>query len=352
MNNAEIGYFIENAKKALNRADVLHFTKYIGIAEDKAEGDRESLAEVLLTEVEGLFKLNLFEQVVQVTEEVEKQVNAPEILASLLSKRGAAYGRLGQFPKAVEILRNLQTDSRFWDCPARDTLTNADSSQQGQGEKGLLQNDPCTGAGDLCTLSQLTVRIECLINFAWVCVRWVEEDGAQRSLLGEAKECCERAVQFAREYDDTLYLQALLILAEIYQLSNAHVEALEVYLEANTRTQGESAEVLNDIAFVYASLGQIDLAQDFLERAEGIASKAKNFSEVAKSNYIRGKMAAEILEDYLKGKDYYLIAFDNYIASQNIGGALKMLKQIAALDQRITDESYTMLLNRLGSFNR
>lgn len=314
MNNAEIGYFIEKAKEALNRADVLHFTKYIGLAEYAAQAESASLPEILLTEVEGLYSLHQFEQIVQATEEVERLVADPELLACLLHKRGVAFAKLGNSSEAARILR------------------------------GLLQADWLIGQGNL-----LKVQMEILISLSRVYRQWVGTDHGLRSLLSDAKDCCVQALTLARELDEALYLQALLGLGDICQQMGEYSEALELYLEANTLTKGENVQILNEIAATYVSFGQAELAQDFLEHAEGLAGKEQDSLQIAKSNYIRGKIAADILEDYLKAKDYYLIAFDNYLAVDYIAQALQMLKRIAALDQRITDESYSMLLNRLDA---
>lgn len=307
MNNSEVSYFVEKAKESLEAKKLFQFIKYISIAEYLANNNHQQLKMVLAEEVNGFYLMNQYEKVLEVTEEALKVIDDRETRLELMYKKGVALGRLGVFKEAAEVF------------------------------KGLIRDDI------------LNIKIESYISLAWVDIH-LHETHSDTRYLSEAKECCFFALDLSREFDTRLYVRALRNLGWAYWAEGDYQNALQTFLNANELTNGKNANALNNVASVYISLGQADMAVKYIDRAEEIAEAEKKYCEAAECNFLRGRIAAEVMEDYLKAKDYYLIAYDYFVEASAINDAFKMLNRIAALDQKINDESYTILANRLGGF--
>lgn len=304
MNHSEVEYFLEQARASLVTKKLFVFIKYISIAEHVAANRPEELKKVFYEQVLGYYVMNQFEEVIENVDVALKIVQDEDVRLELLYKKGEALGRLGRFEEARQIFHTL-----------------------------VMKN-------------LLAIQISSYISLAWLDI--LESEVDTKPSLTQAKDYCLRAMGLAKSHDQELYAKALKNLGVTYWHQGDFQNALQVFTDVNELTNGQKAEILNHLAATYISLGQAEVASRNIDLAEEIAEKSKNYCAAAECNLLRGRVAAEIMEDYLKAKDYYLIAYDYYVEARELNEAFKMLNRIAVLDQRIIDESYTILANRLG----
>lgn len=308
MSTTEVALYREKAMYGKEQRDFFEFARNIALAEDKARGNAQMLKEIYLEEVNGLFHFYEYQKGIEVVEEALKMVeDGDEIERELLFKKGKGLVYLGKWSEAREIFEHTYN----------------------VGSKKL--------------------QLWSLISLMWV-LGYMFDKSRDKGLLEQARQYGLKALELCEDEDVAFKARASRNLGMIYWYMKDYEKALGMFFEANAIFEGQNPNVLNNVAATYVSVENVDLAQDFVNKAERLAEEQKNAFELAKSYFIRGKIEEELVNDYIHAKDYYLIAYDSFIDANAYQEAFKMMRRISDLDKKLDEESIAIFSRKMKMY--
>lgn len=304
MTGKDVSYFISKANEALKQKNLLVFSENIGIAKYIAPNE-ETMLDVLECQALGYFQFNLYSETIELINKILDSVKSEKKL-NLLRKKGISLVKLGEYAEGLSVFRQMTLD---------------------------YPNQPVWGYG----------------NLGWAYIYLYQEE-KEPAHLQKAEEYLQMAMEFCSENKD-LYKTYITNLGNVeWQKGNYH-QSLELFLEA-ADLDSENPTLLNNIAAVYVNLTKENYAlftkiEEYLEKAEGIANETRNNFELGQTYVIRARNAIELNEDFVGGKDFYLVAFDYFISSHAFPEAIQTLNRILEVDQKTNKESIEFLGGKL-----
>ncbi|MCK4261306.1 MAG: tetratricopeptide repeat protein, partial [Halanaerobiales bacterium] len=263
------------------------------------------LQTILLNTIEDLYNVHKYSELLEAIDEAIGLIKDKKTKLDLNHKKGASLVHLGNFSAAIQIFESFIEE----DC--------------------------------------IKTQIKGLGNLAWVYILLHQNDTSLEYLI-QAENYCQKALTLTESYNTNLYTKVLINLGNIYWHKRNYEKALNIFLKASSLLSDNPA-ILNNIAATYVSLRDSTLAKKYLKKAEEIAEKEKNYYEVAQSIFIHARITEEIVEDFIKAKDFYLVAFDNFIETNSFSDACKIMKRTLQLDQKINNEYISLLSTRFSS---
>lgn len=305
MNTSEIQIYLDKARDSREKKDLMSFAGHIAIAKYLAK-DTATLRTILEEEVKGLYSLYQYPKVLSLVDEAIELMDDAIVRLNLVRIKGLSLARTGEYQAAIEIFQQLAEEEdrkvQIW------------------------------GYGNLGLVYLLIAKFK-----------------LAREQLGLAEEYCLKGLELSKEFDQKLYTECLRNLGNVYWYNNQFSKALKTFLEVQKHNCGDDPKNLNNIAATYVSLRDINLAEKYVDMAEMLAERERDLFEIAQSNLIRGRIEEEVSEDFIKAKDFYLVAFDYYIEAHALQDALKTYSRIVRVDQKINEESVHVLVQKMGS---
>lgn len=304
MDDKEILKFMEKANEAIKQQNLFLFSENIGVAKYIAPNEEFRL-EVLENQALGLYQLGQYTRALEIIDQLLPLVSNDTKL-KLLHKRGICLVKMGDYSEALGVFHGLVKEY-------------PDQSVWGLGKLG------------------------------WTYIYLYQDEG-QIEYLQKAEEYCRIALDLSSGNKE-LYKRHVINLGNVEWLKRNYEKALNLFLEAADLDDGDNPNILNNIAAVYVNLAAenytlCDKVKDYLYKAEEIAERVKNEFELGQTYLIRARFAIEIEQDFIGGKDFYLVAFDRFVSAHSFPEALKTLNRILALDQKLNKESIELLGER------
>ncbi|AZR73726.1 hypothetical protein BBF96_10220 [Anoxybacter fermentans] len=304
--------YLEKAKQSLEEKDFKRFIENIVIAKHLTKSYTEYRPEVLYQYAIGLYKLGDYKGAYEEIEEAIV-VQEPEKKYNLIKIKGIILGKLGALEDAVQIFERL---SKLDEYPR--------------------------------------IKIGAINNLAWVYVYLFKQKSDSEFLKKAIEKCNSLITQFNLFDDNDLRGKVLINLGTVYWYQKNFKESLDVFNEALKYVK-DHPRLFNNLASVYVQLGETEKAYEFIDKAELIADRTKNYFEKAQSYVILAELS-EYNEDYLRAIDYYQVALDHFISVQAPLEIYECFDNILRLQAKINRESIKLMkenfknkvLNSLG----
>ncbi|AZR72169.1 hypothetical protein BBF96_01415 [Anoxybacter fermentans] len=283
--------YYEEAKKMLEKKDLVGFIENISIAKLLAEKNKDLYAQVTYLKAKGLYFFRKFDKVLEAIDEALKYNEGTEQIR-LQKLKGLIYGYRGLYKKAIKIFK--------------DTLNQTDNPH---------------------------LLIELYINIAWANLSFYRIN-EKEELLEEAK----KYLDLAREYFDDLennYKKKLILLnySDYYSLKKDYDKAIEMLEEAKKYCEEKDLPLIyNSLAELHIEHEEFNLVEQYLHKAEVIANKHNNLFEVARALYIKG-IVETLEEDWVRAKDSFYVALDNFNRVHAYRNAFECFIKIIELSQ-------------------
>lgn len=306
MIDTQVALYIEKANGALAEEDISGFWKNIGVAKYIAQND-ENMLEVMQCEALALYRLHEYPQAVDLIEQILKSAEG-ENRGKFLRKKGVSLVKMGEYLEALNVFHCLireYPDQSVW------------------------------GIG----------------NLGWVYIYLYQSKGEYEHLL-KAEEYCRMALQLCSD-DKDLYKKIIINMGNIEWLKCDYEKALHLFLEA-ADMDSKNPTILNNIAAVYINIAKENhhlrgKIEEYLSMAESIAEQTKNDFEMGQTYLIRARLSVEVDQDFITGKDLFLVAYDRFVSVHAFPEALKTLNRILTLDHQMNRESIELLEERFKS---
>ncbi|AZR74696.1 hypothetical protein BBF96_15750 [Anoxybacter fermentans] len=300
----KISDYLGMARKYIGTNDFVNFMKNISIAEYLSENDRESLEETLFLLAEGFYKFGKYKEAYEVVNRILTLVENEKTRYRLLRTKGMILGKMGNLDAAIKIFEKL------------------------------LEN--CSSEG------------WSLNNLAWIYLYKYQLESDTEYLPKVIQYGLKAVESFDFITDPVLKKSILINLGNAYWYCENYEKALEFFLKALEFVKDDpDPKILNNIGVTYARMRKIDKAEKYLRKAELIAERKKDYFELGQANLIRARIYEWNYNDYMKAKEYFLIAFDKFVLANALLEAYKSLKNILRLNEKLNRESIDILCNRL-----
>ena len=137
-------------------------------------------------------------------------------------------------------------------------------------------------------------------------------------------------------------------LGNCYWYQENYKRALEYYHRAlDSEEELINIQALINIGAVYVKLKDLDKADYNLNRAEQVGQKKKNYYLLGEINLLRANIYQHYYEDYMKAKEYLLIAFDHFVQADALLKSYQCLENIFTLNGTLNRESINILADRV-----
>ncbi len=301
--------YLDDAKKCLEKKEFCSFIEKIALAKYLSQDDSDLSLEVGIVFAEGLYKFEKYKKAYEaISELLEVSKLDDEKRSELLHKKGIILAKTGEFTESIKIFEELANM--------------------------VLKKCKALGFG----------------NLAWVyflMYRQGQEEEYLEGYLEKAEDFGNKALTIFEAYNNPkLYKKVLINMGNIYWSYEKYSEALEIFFKVYDEND---AIVLNNIASVYLSMGNLCEAEKYLEKAEMKALNQKNHYAEAHCFLVRGRISEKILEDYMGAKDNYLIAFNKFLEVNAINEGCVCLNQIFDLNALINKGNVNLLKDKLKS---
>ncbi len=177
---------------------------------------------------------------------------------------------------------------------------------------------------------------------------YVNSELGDKDLIEEAVNNARKAASLlSEENSKNLCQEVLMNLGIAYWYTEDYSQALRAFKEVYILSEGEDTHVMISIADTYICLGDYELANEHLNKAELL-----NLSDSYQLGYIhlaRATISYLHHQDLAQAREYILLAYDNFVyinACMEVGHCLNL---ILYLDYIINVESIDFLINKLSS---
>lgn len=289
--------YYEEAKKMLEKKDLLEFISKISIAVELSLDDPEMLAKTTFLKAKGLKTFNQHAKVVDSVDEAIKHNNGLEAF-ELRELQATSKGYLGIFDEAIVTFKQL-----------------------------LIEVKDNTKLSKIC------------VSLAWILLILDRENPKEKNLK-EAKKYLDMANQYFNELPDFLKRKILNNFSVYYFYQGEYENAIRVLEKAFKYAQEKDLPKLyNNFAEVYLKFMEksdleISFVKDILNKAEIFATKYDDKIEMAFSYFTKAKF--ELLDEQVfKALDTLYLAFNLFIEVEAYPYSLECLLEINEIIKKL-----------------